>query len=183
VRCFLEPPSLAFPAGLFRDITQSIVCVIGSVTLCGTFTSRETGYLWRCDDLFLAMDKPAVEMFAAPIEATLKNFVEFGDTGVACHEQTPPRVKFPRQNAIAWSDERSDTQLSIFPSTMLRAVLNGVSPLVWRRFLSRPVVVDGNGVVCRYQCTNGTGRRILEQAGRLLATQLHAPRFRNDFTH
>ncbi len=36
------------------------------------------------------MDKEAVEMFTAPIEGTLKNFVEFGDSGVACHEQTPP---------------------------------------------------------------------------------------------
>ena len=35
------------------------------------------------------MDKEAVEMFAAPIEGTLKNFVEFGDSGVACHEITP----------------------------------------------------------------------------------------------
>ena len=92
VRCFLEPPPLAFPTLFFRDITQSIVRVIGSVTLCGTFTSGKTGYLGRCDDLFLAMDKAAVQMFAAPIEGTLKNFVEFGDTGVACHEQTPPRV-------------------------------------------------------------------------------------------
>jgi hypothetical protein len=38
------------------------------------------------------MDKAVVQTFAAPIERTLKNFVEFGDTGVACHEQTPPRV-------------------------------------------------------------------------------------------
>jgi hypothetical protein len=67
--------------------------VIESVTLCGTFTSRETGYLWRCDDLFLAIDKAAVEIFAAPIEGTLKNFVEFGDTGVACHEHG--ECKFP----------------------------------------------------------------------------------------
>jgi hypothetical protein len=37
-----------------------------------------------------AMDKKAVEMFAAPIEGTLKNFVEFGDSGVACHEQASP---------------------------------------------------------------------------------------------
>ena len=37
-----------------------------------------------------AMDKEAVEMFAAPIEGTLKNFVEFGDSGVACHEQASP---------------------------------------------------------------------------------------------
>jgi hypothetical protein len=29
-------------------------------------------------------------MFAAPIKGTLKNFVEFGESGVACHEQTPP---------------------------------------------------------------------------------------------
>jgi hypothetical protein len=37
-----------------------------------------------------AMDKKAVEMFAAPIEGTPKNFVEFGDSSVAGHEQTPP---------------------------------------------------------------------------------------------
>ena len=37
-----------------------------------------------------AMDKKAVEMFAAPIEGTLKNFVEFGHSSVAGHEQTPP---------------------------------------------------------------------------------------------
>ena len=37
-----------------------------------------------------AMDKKAVELFAAPIEGTLKNFVEFGNGGVAGHEQTPP---------------------------------------------------------------------------------------------
>ena len=36
------------------------------------------------------MDMEAVEMFAAPIEGTLKNFVGFGDSGVGCHEQTPP---------------------------------------------------------------------------------------------
>jgi hypothetical protein len=38
------------------------------------------------------MDKAAVQMFTAPIERTLKKFVEFGDTGVACHEQTRPGV-------------------------------------------------------------------------------------------
>ena len=38
------------------------------------------------------MDKAPVQMFTAPIEGTLKNVVEFGDTGVACHEQTPPGV-------------------------------------------------------------------------------------------
>ena len=36
------------------------------------------------------MDKEAVQMFATPIEGALKNFVEFGDTDVAWHEQTPP---------------------------------------------------------------------------------------------
>ena len=40
-----------------------------------------------------AMDKEAVQMFVAPIEGTLKNFVEFGDSGVACHEQTPPHQR------------------------------------------------------------------------------------------
>ena len=74
-RCFLEPPPLAFPAGLLRDITQSIVRVIGSVTLCGTFTSGRTAHLWRRHALFLAMDKVAVQMFAAPIERTPKNIV------------------------------------------------------------------------------------------------------------
>ena len=37
-----------------------------------------------------AMDMEAVEMFAAPIEGALKNFVECGNSGVVCHEQTPP---------------------------------------------------------------------------------------------
>jgi hypothetical protein len=31
------------------------------------------------------VDKEAVQMFAAPIEGTLKNVVEVGDTGVAPH--------------------------------------------------------------------------------------------------
>ena len=63
-RCFLESPPLAFPAGLFHDITQLIVRVIESVTLCGTFTSRKTGHLWRGHDLCLAIDKAAVQIFA-----------------------------------------------------------------------------------------------------------------------
>jgi hypothetical protein len=48
------------------------VRVIGSVTLSYTFTSGKTGHLWRCHELFLAMDKAAVPMFAAPIEGTLQ---------------------------------------------------------------------------------------------------------------
>jgi hypothetical protein len=32
-------------------------------------------------------------MFAAPAEGTLKNFMEFGDTDVACHEQAPPNQR------------------------------------------------------------------------------------------
>ena len=38
-------------------------------------------------------------MFFAPIEGTLKNFVEFGDSGVACHEQTPPA---PQSTTRSW---------------------------------------------------------------------------------
>jgi hypothetical protein len=38
-------------------------------------------------------------MFFAPIEGTLKNFVEFGDSGVARHEQTPPRAAKARREA------------------------------------------------------------------------------------
>ena len=40
-----------------------------------------------------AMNKQAVQMFAAPVEGTLKNFMEFGDSGVARHEQTPPHQR------------------------------------------------------------------------------------------
>jgi hypothetical protein len=47
----------------------------------------------RPNPIVRAMDKKAVQMFAAPIEGTLKNFVEFGDTGVARHEQTPPHQR------------------------------------------------------------------------------------------
>ena len=49
--------AIGFPRILFRHITQSIVRVIGSVTLSGIFTSGKTGHLWRCHDLFLAMNK------------------------------------------------------------------------------------------------------------------------------
>jgi hypothetical protein len=34
--------------------------------------------------------KEAVQMFAAPREAILKDFMEFSDTGFADHEQSPP---------------------------------------------------------------------------------------------
>jgi hypothetical protein len=37
-----------------------------------------------------AMDKEAVQMFATPAECILKDFVEFGDTGCADHEKSPP---------------------------------------------------------------------------------------------
>src|SRR6266481_5989815 len=36
-----------------------------------------------------AMDKEAVQMSAAPIEGTLKNFMEFAETGFADHERAP----------------------------------------------------------------------------------------------
>jgi len=32
-------------------------------------------------------------MFAAPAEGTLRNFMEFGDTDVACHERAPPNQR------------------------------------------------------------------------------------------
>ena len=32
-------------------------------------------------------------MFAAPAEGTLKDFMEFGDTGCADHEQSPPHQR------------------------------------------------------------------------------------------
>src|SRR6202011_2364134 len=40
-----------------------------------------------------AMYKEAVQMFAAPIEGTLKNFMEFAETGFADHEQAPPHQR------------------------------------------------------------------------------------------
>jgi hypothetical protein len=40
-----------------------------------------------------AMNKEAVQMFATPAECILKNFVEFGDTGCADHEQSPPHQR------------------------------------------------------------------------------------------
>ena len=39
------------------------------------------------------MDKEAVQMFAAPIEATLKNLMELGDAGVTGDEQSPPHQR------------------------------------------------------------------------------------------
>src|SRR5271157_3246748 len=40
-----------------------------------------------------AMNKEAVQMFATPAECILKDFVEFGDTGCADHEQSPPHQR------------------------------------------------------------------------------------------
>jgi len=40
-----------------------------------------------------AMNKEAVQMFATPAEGILKDFVEFGDTGCAYHEQSPPHQR------------------------------------------------------------------------------------------
>jgi hypothetical protein len=40
-----------------------------------------------------AMYKEAVQMFAAPIEGTLKDFMEFAETGFADHEQAPPHQR------------------------------------------------------------------------------------------
>jgi len=40
-----------------------------------------------------AMNKEAVQMFATPAERILKDFVEFGDTGCADHEQSPPHQR------------------------------------------------------------------------------------------
>jgi hypothetical protein len=39
------------------------------------------------------MNKEAVQMFATPAECILKDFVEFGDTGCADHEQPPPHQR------------------------------------------------------------------------------------------
>src|SRR5580700_9583321 len=39
------------------------------------------------------MNKEAVQMFATPAECILKDFVEFGDTGCADHEQSPPHQR------------------------------------------------------------------------------------------
>ena len=39
------------------------------------------------------MNKEAVQMFATPAEGILKDFVEFGDTGCADHEQSPPHQR------------------------------------------------------------------------------------------
>ena len=40
-----------------------------------------------------AMDKEAVQMFAAPIESSLKDAMEFGETGFVEHEQSPPNQR------------------------------------------------------------------------------------------
>jgi hypothetical protein len=39
------------------------------------------------------MNKEAVQMFATPAEGILKDFVEFGDTGRAYHEKSPPHQR------------------------------------------------------------------------------------------
>ena len=108
------------------------------------------------------MDKVAVQMFAAPIERTPKNIVSLAILVSLATRKRRREGKIPA-NTIAWLDDRSETtfHLSI---DQLRAVLNGVSPLVWRRFLSRPVVV-------RTDVPMPQAAVILEQAGRLLATE------------
>src|SRR5271165_3976450 len=40
-----------------------------------------------------SMNKETVQMFATPAERILKDFVEFGDTGCADHEQSPPHQR------------------------------------------------------------------------------------------
>ena len=40
-----------------------------------------------------AMNKEAMQMFAAPIEGSLNDLVEFGETSFAGHEQTPPHQR------------------------------------------------------------------------------------------
>jgi hypothetical protein len=39
------------------------------------------------------MNKEAMQMFAAPIEGTLKDVMEFRETGSADHEQSPPHQR------------------------------------------------------------------------------------------
>ena len=39
------------------------------------------------------MNKEAMQMFTTPAECILKDFVEFGDTGCADHEQSPPHQR------------------------------------------------------------------------------------------
>ena len=39
------------------------------------------------------MDKEAVQMFATPIESSLKDAMEFGETGFVEHEQSPPNQR------------------------------------------------------------------------------------------
>jgi hypothetical protein len=40
-----------------------------------------------------AMDKEAMQMFATPIESSLKDAMEFGETGFVGHEQSPPNQR------------------------------------------------------------------------------------------
>ena len=40
-----------------------------------------------------AMNKEAMQMFATPIEGSLKDLMEFGETGFAGHEQSPPHQR------------------------------------------------------------------------------------------
>ena len=40
-----------------------------------------------------AMNKEAMQMLTTPAECILKDFVEFGDTGCADHEQSPPHQR------------------------------------------------------------------------------------------
>ena len=92
VRCFLEPPPLAFQQVCLATSRNRFGGMIESVTLCGYFTSREnTGTAGRCDDLFLAMDKTAGGDIRRSNRTHSEEHREFGDTGVACHEETSPR--------------------------------------------------------------------------------------------
>ena len=50
------------------------------------------------------MNKEMVQMFAAPIKGALKNFVEFGESGVACHQQTLPYQRTPQSMMREGSD-------------------------------------------------------------------------------
>ena len=93
-----------------RPIGREVVFIAEALAAMQTKTEK-----WHVSSIFLedhtaqtpnpigrAMDMEAVEMFAAPIEGTLKNFVEFGDSGVACHEQTLPYQRTPQSTTRSW---------------------------------------------------------------------------------
>jgi hypothetical protein len=86
--------------GIMAEAMQRILDADGDCHAAATQT--ETGK-WHPSSIFLdkdagrtanrigrAINKEVVQMFAAPIKGALKNFVEFGESGVACHQQTPP---------------------------------------------------------------------------------------------